>query len=94
MESERGERQHRLFFQWAQRLRDTPSFVYVIPFWDLMINLKTPFCFILAMLYAIIGVFSLFLGYVNHKHSSAFVALGPRPCGATLSTKVIIHQCS
>ena len=32
------------------------------------------------MLYAIIGIFPLFqpiLGYVNHKHSSAFVALGP-----------------
>ena len=32
------------------------------------------------MLYAIIGIFPLFqpiLGYVNHKNSSAFVALGP-----------------
>ena len=45
------------------------------------------------MLYAIIGIFSLFLGYVNHKHSSAFVALGPRPCGATPSTKMKIRHC-
>ena len=32
------------------------------------------------MLYLIIGIFSLFkliLGYENHKHSSAFVALDP-----------------
>ena len=28
------------------------------------------------MLYAIIGILSI-LGYVNHKHSSALVALGP-----------------
>ena len=55
-------------------------------FWDLIINIKTPFGFILAMLYAIIGTFSLFrpiLEYENHKHTSAFVALGSRPFEAT-----------
>ena len=34
----------------------------------------------LHFVYAITGIFALFLpilGYINHKHSSAFVALGP-----------------